>query len=187
MVNDDLKCIFLHPNKCGGKSVATAIWRIDTKVGSADHTLPDTHIQRFGRETWDSYWKFGFTRNPWDRLVSIYTGSIQIMQQNGLGEFGHFVRNTVTGEQIRDKYDVRLQSEYFHFEDKPIDFIGRFEHYEEDWKVVQEKLGIKAKLPHENQSDRPQYTEFYRNKKLIDLVADFYARDIELYGYEFGK
>ena len=138
MVNDDLKCIFLHPNKCGGKSVATAIWRIDTKVGSADHTLPDTHIQRFGRETWDSYWKFGFTRNPWDRLVSIYTGSIQIMQQNGLGEFGHFVRNTVSGNP-RDKYDVVLQSDYFNFEDKPIDFIGRFEHYEEDWKVVHDE------------------------------------------------
>jgi hypothetical protein len=75
--------------------------------------------------------------------------------------------------------------------DKPVDFLGKFETFVQDWELLQRlkpgvpSLLVKPKTPmHANKSNRKTYPEYY-NKHRRDLVAKRYAIDIELFEYEF--
>lgn len=171
MISHELRCIFLHPNKCGGKSIEKAIWNVTPKIGSADHRTPSQFIQEYGQEVWDSYFKFGFCRNPWDRMVSVYHGRKQILKKDIREPFHEWVFvNT-----------VRPQSLWL----REVDFVGRFERFEEDFEKVKERLNIDVKLPHENASKRKHYTEYY-DEPSIEIVRSRFREDIERYEYEYG-
>jgi hypothetical protein len=74
-----------------------------------------------------------------------------------------------------------------------MDFIGRFENLNSDFKYVCNKLMQPYKLEHVNRSAdqyigdiKLDYREYY-TKELRDMVGDIYARDIELFGYKFEE
>jgi hypothetical protein len=67
-----------------------------------------------------------------------------------------------------------------------VDFIGRYETLEQDFKKVCKKLKIQANLPHINQSNKKDYREFY-NEKMIKIVEKNFKEDVELFGYEFER
>jgi hypothetical protein len=64
------------------------------------------------------------------------------------------------------------------------DFIGRYENLQKDFNKVIAYLGLPViKLPHLN-SQNLDYTEYYSNE-LIDIVAEIYKKDIEMFKYDF--
>ena len=75
---------------------------------------------------------------------------------------------------------------------KKVNFVGRYENLENDFKVVVKELGLgkDIALPHLNSRNHRRkgrhYTEFY-TKETRDLVAEIYAEDINMFGYEFGQ
>jgi hypothetical protein len=174
MISDKLKIIFLHPNKCGRKSVEKALWETEPVPGSADHRTMQMHLlEDRGRAL--SYFKFMFCRNPWDRLVSIYHGRKQILNIE-MPSFEEFVLNADSSKSPYQsqvtwiKTDIGMQ----------IDFIGRFERYEEDWA----RLNFGVPLPHLNRSRHKHYSELY-TPELVEIVSEKYSEDIEFFGYEF--
>lgn len=172
MISDIFKCIFLHPNKCGGKSVEHAIFGV--KAGSkADHRIKEDYIKEYGQEKWDSYYKFGFSRNPWDRCVSIYHGRKQI-RRLPLPSFDEWIKQK----------DIKVNQQTLWFRD--MDFVGRFERYEEDFAKVTERLCIDVELPHINKSKHKHYTEYY-NDETIQIVRDKFKDDIDIFEYQFGE
>lgn len=74
---------------------------------------------------------------------------------------------------------------------KKVDFVGRYENLENDFKALARELGLPAgtSLPRRNQTSTRRkgrhYTEFY-TKEARDIVAEIYADDIEMFGYKFG-
>lgn len=65
-----------------------------------------------------------------------------------------------------------------------VDFVGRFENIEEDFRAICRKVGITASLPHVNKSKRTDYRDYY-DAETRDLTARLYAEDIERFGYTF--
>ncbi len=68
-----------------------------------------------------------------------------------------------------------------------MDFIGRFENIDGDFKKVCEMIGIEkiSKLPHVNSSPRQGHYSFYYDAESADWVRKRFARDIDFFGYEF--
>lgn len=65
-----------------------------------------------------------------------------------------------------------------------MDFIGRFENIYEDFQYVCDRLGQQNRLPHLNRTVHRPYQEYY-TPDTRDMVAEVYARDIEVFGYRF--
>ena len=160
----------------------------------------------------DEYFKFAFVRNPWNRMVSIYKyfeyDKISSFKSFLTGEF----RNNLFKNK---HWFVGPQSDYVYSEDGEllVDYVGRFEDLQNDFNHICKQIGLPpTKLPHVNASKnkrsilsknpksmlrnilytlkikKPPYYKNYRkyyDKESIDLVAEFYQKDIELFGYDF--
>ncbi|MCH2131817.1 MAG: sulfotransferase family protein [Pirellulaceae bacterium] len=179
MISNEHKCIFLHPNKCGGKSVEYLLWGVEPKSSSADHRFINEVYDEYGEENVSGYYKFMFCRNPWERLVSIYHGRKQILKQK-LPSFEKFV---LKADPSRKPF--RAQILWIKYKDRyEVDFIGRFENYAQDWKKVCKVLGIEKELVKLNSSSYLPFKEYY-NDRLKDFVAKQYKEDIDFFGYDF--
>ena len=65
------------------------------------------------------------------------------------------------------------------------DYLGRVEQMQQSYDEIAARIGIpSATLDKVNASRRRDYRDYY-DQQLIDGVAKLYARDIELFGYDF--
>jgi hypothetical protein len=65
------------------------------------------------------------------------------------------------------------------------DMVGSVEEMQKSYDEVAARIGIPTTtLDRVNSSDRKDYRDYY-DQSLIDGVAKLYARDLELFGYEF--
>ena len=70
---------------------------------------------------------------------------------------------------------------------KLTNFVGRCEDMQYDFDYVCGKLGLgNVKLPIREATKHKHYTECY-DDETRSIVAKKYAKDIEYFGYEFGK
>ncbi|MEH6608381.1 MAG: sulfotransferase family 2 domain-containing protein [Halioglobus sp.] len=190
---DEHSALFIHVPKSAGRSVVRGLFDIK----SVEHA-PANWYQQLDRDKFDRYFKFTFVRNPWDRAVSAYTylakgGSAaseddQYWTQfiNSFESFDDFVSRWMTAENIRRNALFTPQIDYLtdSFGRVDIDFIGRFESLEQDFKTIAEKLQVAASLPHLNQSRSQPYSEFYTSRSRA-IIEQLYARDIAEFDYKF--
>lgn len=82
--------------------------------------------------------------------------------------------------------DKHLQKEFLTDRDGKlmVDFVGRFENLQEDFRHVCKTIGIECSLPHVNRSQHVDYRTYY-NDKTIQLVYEHFKEDIEMFGYAF--
>lgn len=65
------------------------------------------------------------------------------------------------------------------------DFIGHYETISLDYKRLQRKLNLENALPSERKyPNRKDYRKSY-STRMVDIVADMYAEDIDRLGYSF--
>jgi hypothetical protein len=160
-IDHDLKIIFLHPNRCGGKSIEKILFKRNPIIGSADYNLPEQFIKKFGIDIWNNYFKFGFSRNPWNRVASLY-----FYRQNNL-EWFPFKNLTDYLENGHYEFplDFITQTRYFFYKNKKIDFVGKVENYTKDYFKITKQLKIIKELPQLNQSKkRLTYQDLFDNK-----------------------
>ncbi len=146
------------------------------------------------RELYDQLFKFAFVRNPWDLQVSSYhhIRRERPHRMAHIESFAQFLRWKLSQEreyQFHVDTSIELQSDYvvdLHGR-VIVDYVGRYENLHDDFHEVCRKIGIKApKLPHRRRADdrEADYRRYY-TPDTVELVAEHFARDIELFGYEY--
>jgi hypothetical protein len=152
-------------------------FRRHAPLARAERVLP--------RELFHSLFKFGFVRNPWDRLVSWYSYILEDQEHHrhgrvrGLPDFAAYLRGEA-GKRRRSQWWMLQNSG----SKLGVDFVGRFEHLESDIGYVCTRLGIKQPLSRAKTSRHAPYQTFY-TPTLVDFVAKHWAAEIEAFGYRF--
>src|SRR5262249_246403 len=149
--------------------------------------LPASRRERIGREQFESYFKFGFVRNPWDRTVSLYKRreGMQLRDNMTFEEFVEWIQ--FSSSTCLHPMPHRNQLDWFVDPHGNViaDYIGKFETLQTDWQHISAKLGINTQLPHlnENPSER-HYTDYY-TPRTRRIIADRFHVDIEYFNYTF--
>jgi hypothetical protein len=90
-------------------------------------------------------------------------------------------------EKICPNFHWRQQVELLHIPTMEYDFIGKIENSNQDFNYVQERLGLeKTDLYKDHVTSKYDYRLYYQNSKTIDLVGEYYKRDIEQFGYTYN-
>lgn len=139
-----------------------------------------------GEQAFADYFKFAFVRNPFDRFVS-YCAFMTRADGAFLKNPQQVMRYILF--QARPLQHVLFQPQHTFVTDAQgrllADRIGRVEDMQASYDAICERIGIPtASLGQVNSSRRGSYRDYY-DPALIDGVADFYQRDLELFGYEF--
>ena len=192
---NDQAFIFIHIQKTGGDSIRRALG-----LPMADPYKHYTARERreLDSELWKRAFKFAFVRNPWDRLVLWWSAisarrevflrgaRLNVFQtyilENAI-DFSSFLRcdREIKYHGTRSVSVYKNQVEYIA---KDMDFVGRFERLEDDFRRVASALRVRAGLPHVNASQHQHYRHYY-DDELRRLVARKYERDIAAFGYVF--
>jgi len=178
--------IFIHINKTGGSSVEKAL------NIPFEHKTALEKIGEIGRDSWDKKLTFTVVRNPWDKVVSHYYYRVKT-NQTGLRdnpvEFKEWVKRTY-GKKDSFYYDkprmFMPQIEWITDENGKVlvDEIIHFENLGNEFNALLKKLGKNTTLPHEKKSNRKNYHEYY-DAETIEIVRDWFKKDIEIFGYQF--
>ncbi|MHA1190499.1 MAG: sulfotransferase family 2 domain-containing protein [Alphaproteobacteria bacterium] len=212
--------IFIHVARTGGRSLNLSLLPhcgpddVVTPVrchhpgqnnsGFWQHMPAHAIRQEIGASAFDSYFKFAFERNPWDKIISrywAYAGDDKKRLYKRLPEW-------LTGKPLDFKtwFELRkLQGRLFGFghirfpssfqvytrhSRLAVDLLGRYEYRNETIAEISDRLGIEISTGHKVGTDR------HRNRKpcaelfnddMQVLVEALYKKELALLGYEFGK
>src|SRR5881394_3408108 len=189
VISHEHKCIFVEVPKTGSTSIRAILgkawkphlnlWQIKqamemswTRYGGRKNRIraalyllqPEERRKETGRRHFEAYFKFGFVRNPWDRVVSLYerNEAVQMRQEMTFEEFVRWIQ--YSSSTCIHSSPHRYQLDWFVDANGKMlaDFIGRFERLQEDWAMVAKKLGVSEALPHTRANPRLRdYTEYY--------------------------
>jgi hypothetical protein len=227
MISHKHKCIFIHIPKVAGQSIETSFlndlnlnWEnrrplllmhnSEPTIGPPRlaHLLAKDYVNYnyISKELFNDYYKFAFVRNPYSRAYSFY----KYLKFSDSMSFDDFILKKFKGKYLKKKYwFLRPQYDYIYSNGKClIDFVGRFENLEHDFKQVASKFNLDQKLLRKNISKltlfsnkkyffkcknlyfNPSFSrklhnrefEFSENSKQI--LIDFYANDFKYFKYD---
>jgi hypothetical protein len=185
---DKNKAIFFHIPKTGGNSIFESLFEKE-QWGHRDVTY---YRFVFGKKKFDSYFKFCFVRNPYDRLYSAYC----FLKKGGMNEndqkfnssylskyssFEDFIVNGLHKEEIINWVHFKPQSSFIL--DKKgklvVNFVGKLENIKPDFNRLKSILNKEnATLTHLNKSKKESVELSKSCKKIIKTV---YQKDFELF------
>jgi hypothetical protein len=154
------------------------------QIGHGHITLEELrpHVKA---QAWASFFKFAFVRNPFDRFVSYCA----FITRDG-DEFDNdpqAVMRDVLAHPPNDHILFHPQHSFVTDRSGALlaDYVGRVEEMQKSYDEISARVGIPtSRLEKVNATKRRNYREYF-DDKLIEGVAKLYARDLELFGYEF--
>lgn len=205
MINKKEKVVFVHIPKNGGSSMSFMLLEQFEKrrINAGGMMLLPADVKKqylldfkekhqtlyryYEKRNYDDWYKFCFIRNPWSKMVSEY----KWINKNEKTKFSNFV----------DQYESRFEkmhnpiepSDYHYISQHQFVFVAdvnkmndcfRFEEYNSVIKHLNETRGWNLKPEHRKKSKK---TEIVFDTKLIDKVARIFEKDIEYFGFEYGK
>ncbi len=205
LISHQRQFIFIHIYKNAGTSISNALlsftapsWQLKTnrlwkKLGVTyldvnpyhAHSTASELIEKIGPYTFDKYFSFAIVRNPWDWQVSLYTFMRQD-KNHYQHELAQSFRNFDEYLNWRCSYEVHYQKDFVYSKDgaQLVDFIGRYENLERDFSIICSRIGVCTSLPKLNVSKTRHYRTYY-NDKTVQMVANTFAPDIQLFGHDF--
>jgi len=137
-------------------------------------------------QEWDNFFKFAFVRNPFDRFIS-YCAFRTRDQGSFDSDPQKVMRHYLFEAPPHDHLLFQPQHQFVTGPDGELlsDYVGRVERMQESYDDIAGRIGIPSSpLEKVNATERRDYREYY-DQQLIDGVAQLYARDLELFGYQF--
>jgi hypothetical protein len=208
MISKSKQYIFVANMKTGSQSVSNTLSKysdseddkhytamelkngVFTSPASINCSKHNKHISEI-KENWNKYFTFAFIRNPYDHFLSLYFyvtkyGDYSIKHNNI--SFEDFAKDQLnTNFSVLSNWNFTGLFDRISDEDDNIivDFVGRMENMEEDWKKISEKIGVNDELLFINKSNRDRNYKKYYNDDIKKIVEKFYEKDIERFGYTF--
>ena len=215
MIFFEKKIIFVHIPRCGGTTIEKNLWKnefnseFDFNEADEKHLLQGFidkyrniyqfdglqhltfhNIKKIYPEESKKFFKFSFIRNPYSRIASTYAGIMTfrkdlrnflvLYKDTSFKNFLHLVK--------KNNHTHWLPINMF-FNDKDLDFIGRFESFDEDLDKLKKFTNInlvKRNFSGElNFSEKFNYLKFYEDKECIELVNEIYKKDLDRFNYNF--
>jgi hypothetical protein len=147
-------------------------------IGFYEH-IPAWRIKGYvGDEVWNSYYKFTFERNPWDKQISWYYYKTKSKTERP--SFESFMRNKE--KALVDNYPLYTTGGKI-----AVDFVGLYENLSDDLGRVLDVIGVNntGPLPQLNVFGKGEgYRDLYSDKTRR-LVEEWYAPEIKAFGYQF--
>lgn len=190
-INNEKNYIYYSVPKSASSFVRSRLFPNSYGLGPKTSLQPCKYSIESNKFLDKTYFSFTFVRNPWSRMVSNWTyfksNKLRIRQMKlsgyNLSEYNSF----------RDFIELTLsfnnhhwQPQYLFLEDN-LDYIGKVENFNQDWCHICQKLDYNNLPPKKvNTTNHKHYTEYY-DDTTKEIVAEKYARDIDLFGYKFGE
>ena len=193
MVFDDPSCVFVRTRKTGSTSIVQGL------LGGRDRAALVEEHGRWPSGAGDRF-SFAFVRDPFARLVSCvrmfrdYKASgaadralrdaldldkaLDVLEDDGV---------PVDGRAYRSKLRLHLLPLTApRYQIHRVEFIGRFEHFEADYRRLADRLGVAVDdVPHLRRSSPTDYRPWY-STRLRARAERLYEADLERFGYGFG-
>ena len=234
MICGEYRCLFVHVPKTAGMSIEHVFLRLvgltwETRAplllrGNDDPRLGPPRLAHLKAgeyvahghltaEQFESYFKFSFVRNPWDRIVSEYKYRGYPVKI----DFKTYLFKHLPAPDWTDSYcHIIPQYDFLYDEGGKllVDFVGRYETLQADFDKVCARVGIPpTPLPRVNRSleearprtlrelrkqvrraiwsrERehtfPHYSEYYDDESR-EFVGRLFRKDVEAFNYAFGE
>lgn len=207
MISHKHKCILVHIPKTGGTSIEKIIWpnvrnrkgllwmgfkdkyHNKYQTGGMQHLLASQIKQEVGGDIFDSYFKFAFVRNPWDKAVSQFTymrsrkdlrDFIGMKQNDGLKRYLSLIQKK-THVQWEHQHKFVMDDNG----DLMINFLGCFTFFEKDVRHILKVLNINnATIPHIMRTHHKPYRQHY-DQESREMVYEMYKVDVETFNFTF--
>lgn len=189
------------------KKVMAELLNIDASKWVHHTTFPS--VKKKNIDQYEKYYKFGFVRNPYNRLTSCYRNkilsrnrddqnyingvSIVLYQYNSFFwekkfwpemSFQDFVKSVLQINDRRANPHFRSQHTFLTDSDGEIilDYVGKMENLSKEFDKVMEKIWTEGmSLPHKNKTTKKKTWQDYYTKDLAKKVYQRYKRDFELW------
>ncbi|HED4593320.1 TPA: sulfotransferase family 2 domain-containing protein [Campylobacter jejuni] len=194
--HDKYGCIFIHVPKVAGTSIERVVFETDKWL--IGHVRALDYIKQ-DKNKFESYFSFAFVRNPFDRMVSAFhylkKGGGNDYDKNWANEnlkdfdtFEQFVlalQNKNVKDKILSWQHFTPQYKFICDENKNIlvNFIGKLENINNDFKIVKNELNFDRNLIHSNSSKHEIFSNYY-NEKTYNIIAELYKEDFALFDYD---
>lgn len=210
IISHKYRYIFIKVSKTAGTSIQHALWRhhgpedictgvpASRKKGALSSHATAQQIRRTYPQIWNNYFKFGYVRNPWDRVVSYYCMHANINWDDNFST----IRNTFTKkiQQLFKKaarthtpntslFNLFSPFTQIALNNKiAIDCVCRFETLNNDFKNVCEHLNIPytglRKTRNNTRVDKRHYSQWYNNDTK-NIIATHFSKTITTFEYTF--
>lgn len=190
------RIIFIHVPKVAGHGLLNSLGiNYNPHMNLYKYELDD-------KEKFNKYFKIGFVRNPWDRLVSAFFylkqggngKSYDLMMKGKLSKFETFESFVIElNNNVRFRKEILKElhssSQYSWLMNSigeiEMDYIGKFESLENGFSILKEKLHKEsAMLKEHNKSCHKQYWTYY-SEETVEMVRRIYSKDVVTFNYDF--
>jgi chondroitin 4-sulfotransferase 11 len=199
--NDAYHCIFVHVPKVAGLSVICGLFGLaEVDVDGRPGHRTAREFRRYDRERFRRYFKFAFVRDPCDRFASAY----RFLKRGGINaEDGAFAAAVLAGYHDLGDFVDRLALDgalrrralaYHHFRPQThflcdrrgrvmVDFVGRFENLQRDYRLVCEALGVDRPLACVNRTPGAGGGTRALSDRQRVVIRRLYRSDFATFGY----
>lgn len=188
-ISHEKKFVWFRVAKVGTRTI---LYHFRTNGVRLDVEHP--YFVHYSPRLYANYFKFAFTRNPWERLVSCWVDKVANAKERTvfnfsetelgrMKQFENFVEYVATLDITNCNNHIRSQCALIDLNN--VDYVGRMETFAADLTRICHNLGIPSQtIVPKNVTSRKPYREYYTDK-LRDKVFEIYRTDVQVFGFEF--